>query len=100
MVYLVTKQKSLWESQRYKVISVEEALEILEPLEFPELDTETMGLDPYTKELLTIQLGCSEFQVVIDCTTINPILFKDYLENPQRTFVGWNIKVDLKFLYH
>ena len=58
MVYLVTKQKSLWESQRYKVISVEEALEILEPLEFPELDTETMGLDPYTKELLTIQLGC------------------------------------------
>lgn len=100
MVYLVTKQKSLWESQRYKVISVEEALEILEPLEFPELDTETMGLDPYTKELLTIQLGCSEFQVVIDCTTINPILFKDYLENPQRTFLGWNIKFDLKFLYH
>lgn len=100
MVYLVTKQKSLWESQRYKVISPEEALVILEPLQIIELDTETMGLDPYTKELLTIQLGCPEFQIVIDCTTVNPILFKDYLEDPQRMFLGWNIKFDLKFLYH
>lgn len=100
MVYLVTKQQSLWESHRYKVISAEMALQLLEPLILVELDTETMGLDPYTKELLTLQLGCPEFQIVIDCTTINPSLFKDYLENPQRTFLGWNIKFDLKFLYH
>lgn len=100
MIYLVTKQQSLWTSDRYKVISPEEALKILEPLNIVELDTETMGLDPYTKELLTVQLGCAEFQVVIDCTSVDIHLFKDYLENPQRIFLGWNIKFDLKFLYH
>lgn len=100
MIYLVTKQQSLWTSDRYKVISAEEALELLAPLSVVELDTETMGLDPYTKELLTVQLGCAEFQVVIDCTSVDIHLFKEYMENPQRTFLGWNIKFDLKFLYH
>lgn len=100
MIYLVTKQQSLWTSDRYKVISAEEALELLAPLSVVELDTETMGLDPYTKELLTVQLGCAEFQVVIDCTSVDIHLFKEYMENPQRIFLGWNIKFDLKFLYH
>lgn len=100
MIYLVTKQQSLWTSDRYKVISAEEALELLAPLSVVELDTETMGLDPYTKELLTFQLGCAEFQVVIDCTSVDIHLFKEYMENPQRMFLGWNIKFDLKFLYH
>lgn len=100
MIYLVTKQQSLWASDRYKVISAEEALELLAPLNVVELDTETMGLDPYTKELLTVQLGCAEFQVVIDCTSVDIHLFKEYMENPQRIFLGWNIKFDLKFLYH
>lgn len=100
MIYLVTKQQSLWTSDRHKVISAEEALELLAPLSVVELDTETMGLDPYTKELLTVQLGCAEFQVVIDCTSVDIHLFKEYMENPQRMFLGWNIKFDLKFLYH
>lgn len=100
MICLVTKQQSLWTSDRYKVISAEEALELLAPLSVVELDTETMGLDPYTKELLTVQLGCAEFQVVIDCTSVDIHLFKEYMENPQRMFLGWNIKFDLKFLYH
>lgn len=100
MIYLVTKQQSLWTSDRYKVISAEEALESLAPLSIVGLDTETMGLDPYTKELLTVQLGCAEFQVVIDCTSVDIHLFKEYMENPQRMFLGWNIKFDLKFLYH
>lgn len=100
MIYLVTKQQSLWTSDRYKVISAEEALELLAPLSVVELDTETMGLDPYTKELLTVQLGCADFQVVIDCTSVDIHLFKEYIENPQRMFLGWNIKFDLKFLYH
>lgn len=100
MIYLVTKQQSLWTPDRYKVISAEEALELLSPLNVVELDTETIGLDPYTKELLTVQLGCADFQVVIDCTSVDIHLFKEYIENPQRMFLGWNIKFDLKFLYH
>ena len=100
MIYLVTKQQSLWTSDRYEVISADKALSLLEPLNVVELDTETMGLDPYTKGLLTVQLGCADFQVVIDCTSVDIHLFKDYMENPQRMFLGWNIKFDLKFLYH
>lgn len=100
MIYLVTNQKILWESTRYQIVSVDQALSLLGVLSEVELDTETMGLDPYTKELLTVQLGCTEFQVVIDCTSVDIQLFKPYLEDPQRTFLGWNIKFDLKFLYH
>ena len=99
MVYLVSNQTSLWESTNYQVISVEMSLELLEPLREVGTDTETEGFDPYTKRLLSLQLGCFDFQVVIDCTTVDVLLYKDYLES-DRLFLFWNAKFDLKFLYH
>lgn len=99
MIYLVTGDKSLFESTNYKIIGVKESLELLSPLHIVGLDTETQGLDPYTKELLSVQLGCKEFQIVIDCTTIDITLYKEYLES-DRLFLGWNLKFDLKYLYH
>lgn len=98
MVYLVTQQ-IIEESPLYEVISVEDSLKLLEPLKIVGLDTETMGFDPYTKELLMLQLGCYDFQIVIDCTTIDINFYKEFLES-DRLFIGWNIKFDLKFLYH
>ena len=98
MIYLVTKQNALFENENYKVISVEESLRLLNPLTIVGLDTETEGLDPWTKKLKSIQLGNYDFQVVIDTTTIDPTLYKDYLES-NRLFVGWNLKFDLKFLF-
>ena len=98
MIYLVTKQESLFENEDYKVISVEESLRLLNSLTIVGLDTETEGLDPWTKKLKSIQLGNYGFQVVIDTTTIDPTLYKDYLES-NRLFVGWNLKFDLKFLF-
>lgn len=98
MIYLVTGQRTLFESKNYKVIGVEESLKLLDPLTIVGLDTETTGLDPWTKELKSIQLGNYDFQVVIDTTTINPTLYKEYLES-NRLFVGWNLKFDLKFLF-
>ena len=98
MIYLVTKQESLFENEYYKVISVEESLRLLNSLTIVGLDTETEGLDPWTKKLKSIQLGNYDFQVVIDTTTIDPTLYKDYLES-NRLFVGWNLKFDLKFLF-
>ena len=98
MIYLVTKQESLFENEDYKVISVEESLRLLNSLTIVGLDTETEGLDPWTKKLKSIQLGNYDFQVVIDTTTIDPTLYKDYLES-NRLFVGWNLKFDLKFLF-
>lgn len=98
MIYLVTKQNALFENENYKVISVEESLSLLNSLTIVGLDTETSGLDPWTKKLKSIQLGNYDFQVVIDTTTIDPTLYKDYLES-NRLFVGWNLKFDLKFLF-
>lgn len=99
MIYLVTKQQVLFDSEHYKIIGVDESLSLLSQLEVVGLDTETAGLDPYTKELLLVQLGCFDFQVVIDCRTIDIRLYKDFLES-NRLFLGWNLKFDLKFLYH
>ena len=98
MIYLVTAQRELFANKVYKVVSVEESLKLLEPLTIVGLDTETEGFDPYTKKLKLLQLGCYDFQVVIDCETVNIHLYKEYLES-DRLFLGWNIKFDLKFLF-
>lgn len=98
MIYLVTNQKELFESEVYKIISVEESLKLLNTLTIVGLDTETEGLDPWTKGLKSIQLGNYEFQIVIDTTTISPLVYKEYLES-DRLFIGWNLKFDLKFLF-
>lgn len=87
MIYLVTNSPELFESSLYKRISVEESLKLLESLDEVGLDTETEGLDPYVNKLLSLQLGCYEFQIVIDCLTVNPNLYKSYLES-DRTFLG------------
>lgn len=97
-IYVVTQQ-ILPESDKYQVITIQESLDKLEPLELVGLDTETSGFDPYTKELKSIQLGCFDFQIVIDTTTIDINYYKEYLES-DRLFIGWNLKFDLKFLYH
>ena len=98
MVYVVTQQ-ILPESNKYQIVSPQAALHMLEPLRKVGLDTETRGFDPYTKELIMLQLGCYEFQVVIDITTVSIEFFKEFLES-DRLFIGWNIKFDMKFLFH
>lgn len=98
MIYLVTTHQELFSNNIYQIITVEESLKLLESLTIVGLDTETEGFDPYTKKLLLLQLGCYDFQVVIDCKTIDIQLYKDYLES-DRTFLGWNLKFDLKFLF-
>ncbi len=99
MIYLVTGQRTLFESEAYKVISVEESLRLLNPLTIVGLDTETQGFSPFLKKLLLLQLGNRDFQVVIDCTTVEVTLYKEYLES-DRLFIGWNLKFDVKFLFY
>ena len=99
MIKLVTKQTFTIPSELYEIISVEESLKLLESLSIVGLDTETSGLDPYTNNLLLLQLGCKDFQIVIDTTTIDVTKYKDYLESDNRVFLGWNLKFDLKWLY-
>lgn len=100
MIYLVTKQQELFDNSAYRCIGVKKSLELLEPLTVVGLDTETEGFSPFLKKLLLLQLGNKNFQVVIDCTTIDIKLYKDYLESANRVFLGWNLKFDVKFLFY
>lgn len=102
MIYLVSNN-SLFKSDNYTNIECISAINLLSDLKFIQLDTETQGLDPHTKKLLTLQLGCKDFQVVFDWEAIiespqNKKLIKDLLES-DRTFIGQNIMFDLTFLY-
>lgn len=98
MIYLVTLNRELFDNTYYKIISVEESLRLLNPLKEVGLDTETTSLDCHNGKLLSLQLGCYEFQVVVDCTTIDVKLYKEYLES-DRIFIGHNLKFDLKWLF-
>lgn len=98
MIYFVTNRAELFENDVYKCIGVEESLSLLEKLKIVGLDTETEGFDPYTKRLLSLQLGNRDFQVVIDASTVDIKLYKEFLES-DRTFCGWNLKFDLRFLF-
>lgn len=97
-IYVVTGQRQLFDSNLYKVISVEESLKLLDSLTIVGLDTETKGINPHDGTLLSLQLGNRDFQIVIDCTTVNILLYKEYLES-DRLFIFWNAKFDLKWLF-
>ena len=101
MIYLVSHNKSLFQTDKYIEATMEQAMSVLLPLKLCQLDSETRGLDCHTKALLTIQLGNRDNQVVIDWTTLTPRekqIVKDYLES-DRLFLGWNLMFDLTFLY-
>lgn len=98
MIYLVSKQTSLFQSDLYEELDVNTALEMLSKEDMLAADTETEGFDWLTKKLLTIQLGNEEWQIVWDCTTVPISLLKEILET--KTLLFWNYLFDGLFLYH
>lgn len=102
MIYLVSKNKNLFNPTKYKEVSCEDALTELNKLYKIQLDSETMGLDCHTKELLTIQLGNKDNQYVFDWTTLSKTEkgeIKQLLESKDHIFLGHNLMFDLTFLY-
>lgn len=103
MIYLVTNQVEMFNSKLFKIISVEEGVELLKPCPELGLDTETEGLDCYTKGLLLLQIGTDKFQVVFDISSFGgviPVVLREYLNTTESTFILQNAKFDLKFLFH
>lgn len=98
MIYLVTNQQAMFSPSGYSMATVEESLEYLKNLDVIGFDTETRGMDPYTKDLLSMQLGDQDKQYVIDCLTVNPKLYKEILESKE--LIMHNAKFDLRFLYY
>lgn len=98
MIYFVTRNLELFDNNTYKIIGIEESLSLLSTLSEISADTETEGLDEYTKNLISVQLGNKDFQVVIDCKTIDIALYKELFES-SRVFIFWNALFDLRFFY-
>ena len=100
MVYFVTTQTYLIGNPEYKVISVEESLQLLKGCKVLQYDSETTCKDPHLGEILCIQFGNKEkdFQIVIDTTSIDINNYKEILENA--LLIAHNAKFDLQWLYN
>ncbi len=100
MIYFVSKNIELFTNDIYKYVSVEESLNLLSSCSILQYDSETDGRDPHINKLLCIQFGnkAKDIQVVIDCSTVNILLYKEILET--KYLVGQNLKFDLPFLYN
>ena len=100
MIYFVTKQKELFDNDIYKIISVEESLNIINTWKYIQFDTETSGRDVHIGKLLLAQFGSIDklIQIVVDCTTIDIKLYKYQLEN--KYIIGQNLKFDIQWLYN
>ena len=102
MIYLVSDNKTLISPDNYKTIDFLEAINLLKNIKLLQIDSETSGLDCHTKEILTLQLGNKEIQVVFDWKSLSKeeiILLKKFLEDSSRVLLGWNLAFDLTFLY-
>ena len=102
MRYLITNQTKLHSSELFKHISLTEGIELLKDLEEIGLDTETEGLDCYTKKILLLQLGVEEFQVLFDISSFGGIIPPElvrFLNTYKGILILQNAKFDLKFLF-
>jgi DNA polymerase I-like protein with 3'-5' exonuclease and polymerase domains len=99
MIYLVSTKTELFDSDSYKIISVEESLEYIKAWSVVQFDTETSGRNTHLCDILCMQFGnkLADTQIVVDCTTIDIMLYKEMLET--KLLVGHNLKFDIQFLY-
>lgn len=99
MIYLVSKQKQLFESNLYQYLSEEESVKMVESFDVIQLDTETLGRDPHLVPILTLQMGndAKDARIVVDATTVDITIYKKVLES--KLCVGHNLKFDIGFLF-
>ena len=100
MIYLVSKQQRLFNSNLYKIINAKQALDIIENWKTIQVDSETNGKDPHINDFLCLQLGNKKagIQLVIDTSTIDIRIFKNKLENT--LCILQNGKFDIQFLFN
>ena len=98
MIYVVSKQFSLFDSPYFTPISVESSIDLINGWEYAQFDTEGTGLDCHIAKILTLQFGSPDgkTQIVVDVTTIDIQLYKGILETCK--LVGHNLKYDIKML--
>jgi len=103
MIYLISNNISLFDTSEFAVISLKQGIKLLRGLDIISADTETEGLDPYTKKLLLLQLGNYDFQILFDIVSYNnkiPIELVNFLNTHDALYIFQNAKFDLKILFH
>lgn len=97
MIYFIGED-SLLNNELYTPSTVEECIAYFSDKKSIAVDTETKGRNPYTKRILSLQLGDPDNQWVIDCRTTDIRQFKELLES--KKLLLHNAKFDYKFLKH
>jgi len=100
MIYLVTRNPTIFNDDSYVLIDVRKSLSMMESWKKVQFDTETDGRDAHVNHLLCAQFGNKKAnaQIVVDCSTIDIRKYKDILET--KLIIGHNLKFDLQFLYN
>ena len=100
MIYLVTKNRELFNSDLYKIITVEYSLYLMKHWKVIQCDSETDGRDAHINKLLCFQFGndAADSRIVVDTLTIPIIKYKLILES--KLLIFQNAKFDLQFLYN
>ena len=82
----------------FKVSTIDECIEYFTQQPSIAVDTETLGLDPHTDKIISLQLGNKERQYVIDCRSHDILQFKTLLQS--KKLLLQNAKFDYKVLKH
>jgi len=99
MKYIVSNNPRLFDWEVAKLISVKEALDMLLKQKRLGFDTETRGLNCYKDAILSSQFGTKDFQILFDHESV-PVQVLKPLFDTDITFVGQNLKFDLRFMYY
>ena len=99
MTFLVTRTQELFDRDDYKIISVEESLDIMKPWQVIQLDSETTGRDAHLCDFLCVQFGNdkADARIVVDTSTIDIRRYKEKLESTMCLL--HNAKFDLQFFF-
>jgi len=102
MIYFYSEQTSFLKDSEIKQIDKSELLVKLKELfkinHFAALDVETTGLNPLTDNIVMLQIGFKNIQLVIDTRGFDFSTIKPFLERKSITFIGHNIKFDYNML--
>ena len=94
MIYLVSNQKQLFDSDEYEVLSPKDSLDMIHSWERVQFDTETTGRNPHICNLLCSQFGNkkADTQIVVDNTTVDFNYYRSVFDD--LLIIGHNLKFD------
>lgn len=100
MIYLVTRQQELFQSDLYEIATLEYSLVTMHHWGVIQVDSETMGKDCHIDADLCFQFGNADetIQFVVDVSTIDISIYKTVLE--ESLLIFQNGVFDLKYLYN